>query len=215
MNARSDETVDEHAEGPPFRPKARDVLLALFFVLAWLAPMTAVGLYKSNGSLYPVFLQNLHRCACLFTNSVSHWSTFHIQVQTSDDVGWHELDEAGYFDMPVFGYRTRYHRIMSHAWGKPGEKKRTDALARFIAQRFTELHAERGDDVKLLAVRFVRVQHRTPDLAKETGKFEKPLLTSLAPSRLLFTGEVRFDGKPVETKPRVKQNREQLPRRFQ
>jgi len=214
VNARSDEPDSEEAKGPPARPKARDVVLALLLVVLWLAPMTAVGLYKSSGSLYPVFLQNLHRCACLFTNSVSHWSTFHIQVQTSDDETWHELDEAGYFDMPVFGYRTRYHRIMSHAWGKPGEKKRTDALARFIAERFELLARARGDDVKLLAVRFVRVQHRTPDLAKETGQFQKPALASLAPSRLLFTGEVRFDGKPVETKPRAKQSREQLPRRF-
>lgn len=193
----ADETTSPVSERP--RYARRDVVFALLFIVLWLAPMGAVGAFKTDFRSYPVYLQNLHRCACLFTNSVRHWSTFHIQVQTSDDDTWTELDEAGYFDMPVFGYRSRFHRILSHAWGKPGEKRRTDEVARFIAERFHVLHPS---GPTLTAVRFARVQHKTDDLAKETGRFVKPKLDAVAPSRITTTGELRFDGRPATTTPK-------------
>jgi hypothetical protein len=189
----------------------RDVVLALIFIALWLAPMSAVGALKSDIRAYPVYLQNLHRCACLFTNSVRYWSTFHIQIQTSDDAAWSELDEAGYFDMPVFGYRSRFHRILSHAWGKPGERRRTDEVARFIAERF---HVQNPTGPKLIAIRFARVQHKVDDLAEERGRFVKPRLDAIAPSRIATTGELRFDGRPptTTTTPRQKTPAAQMQR---
>jgi len=165
-------------------------VVTLFCVL-WLIPILFVGTAKTNTSKYlGTYLGNLHRVACLFTRSVRVWKSYHVEIQTSKSLDWHELQENQYFDMPVFGYRSRLHRMLGQSHGKTGGEKRIMAITRFIQKRYQEIN---GPSDPLLAIRFVRVAHSIPQLAKESGRFQKPLLLDVSSSRKTPFGEFRFD----------------------
>ena len=161
------------------------------FCVFWLVPISLVGTFKTNTSkLMGPYMGNLHRVACLFTKSVKHWSTTHVEIQTSDNPTWHEMSEDGFFDMPVFGYRSRMHRIIGQSYRKRGGEKRILELTHFIKKRHDELHSKTST---LHALRFVRLYYTIPELAEQNGHFQKPLLEAVPKKQKWYFGEFRFD----------------------
>jgi hypothetical protein len=168
-----------------------DKIIVVLICVLWLIPILFVGTAKTNSSRYlGTYLGNLHRVACLFTRSVRVWKSYHVEIQTSKNPEWHEMQESQYFDMPVFGYRTRLHRMLGQSHGRTGGEKRIMAITRFIHKRYQEIN---GPDDPLVAIRYVRVAHSIPQLAAEEGRFQKPLLIEVQASRKSSFGEFRFE----------------------
>ena len=202
---RTSRRSDAATHGPPDAlpsPQTRrmvgvyEIVIMALIVYFWLVPIAYVGGMKRDASWMPRWFRHQQRIACLFTRSVSSWKSYHVQVQTGGDGIWRELDEKGFFEMTVFGYRTRLHRILGHSFRKARGQRRISEIARFMAERYRTLHP---GEPPLDAIRFVRVGHRIARLARETGRFRKPALDEVEPVRMQIFGEVRFDGKMAST----------------
>ncbi len=167
-------------------------LVTAVFALGWLGPITYVGAFYQDVPMMPALLQQQHRIACLFTHEVRAWKSYHLQIQRAGDDRWAELPEAGYFDMKIFGYRTRLHRMLGNAWRKPGGVAQTRAIALWVRERHDRLNP---DGPKMDAIRFVRVQHPVSTLARQRHRYRQPALDATDPRFWQIFGEVRFDGK--------------------
>lgn len=170
------------------------VVMTLVFAALWIGPICWVGATSTDVRFMPRVLKQQHRIACLFPNAVQGWKTYHIEVQTGGQRRWAELPLTGYFDMGIFGHRTRLHRLMSKAYRRPGGVQRTRAIADFVRARYGERHPA---GPALDAVRFVRVYHPVEKLAKEKGAFRRRPLAELGDRHQSPFGEVRFDGRPA------------------
>ena len=178
-------------KSPTPGPTLYDKVMLLAFCVLWLVPILLVGGFKVNTSKYlGSYLGNLHRVACLFTRSVKYWRTYHVEVQTTDQPNWQELPETGYFDMHVFGYRSRLHRILGQSYKRYGGDKRINELAEFIRHRYDELNDSQS---RITAIRFVRCVYGIQQLSKEKGSFKKPLVNDVPDSYKRYFGERRFD----------------------
>jgi hypothetical protein len=176
----------------------RDGLSALLVALFWLLPIVWVGSTNKNAPWQGRVLSYQQRCACLFTDAVTSWSTYHIQVQRTGDDAWIEVDERGMFDMPVFGYRTRFNRLLDHSQEHhPRSNERLAEAADFVKAHLLRLEPQ----ASLTAVRFVRVWHPIGALAKETGRFAKRPLDLARAERQAVFFERRYDGKPAARRP--------------
>ncbi len=198
----------ESTETPPQPPNAEPVvaeqsnllriltpygaMVSFVFLILWLLPITWVGGTKGDVRYLPLHMRQQHRVACLFTNRVTAWKTYHIQAQMDGSDEWVEIDEAPYFVMDIFGYRSRWQRIMSKAYRKAKGLKRTRVMANWIHDHWEE---HNPDGRKLDAIRYVRITHRVKDLAKETGPFRKRTLKEFHPNKWVIFGEVRWDKK--------------------
>ena len=136
-------------------------VLAIFF---WLIPMGMTGAFKSKFHSVPPVIRNQYRISCLFTHSSKHWHTVHYQVRLQGDSEWIEGPLEGFFDLDIFGYRSKLNRIVlaSRHKNKKGmiygrNKKRLREMSFFIANRWEELNPT---DADVKEVRFFRVGHR-------------------------------------------------------
>jgi len=166
------------------------ITLSVIFFFVWLIPITYVGSTKSDMKWLPALLRHQQRIACLFTNQVRAWSTYHIQVQTDGSDDWVEIEEEPFFVMDIFGYRSRFQRMMAKDYRKPRGLQRTREKAKWIHKHWPAAYP----DKKLDAVRYVRIAHKVEVLAKETGSFRKRPLPPFSKRWQIF-GEVRWDGK--------------------
>jgi hypothetical protein len=143
------------------------------------------------------WLQHQYRVACLFTHSQSRWTTYHVEVQHVGDGTWRELSMAGYFDMTVFGERSRLHRMLGQSYRKTKGEKRTDDIARWIRERYDRFHP---DGPALGGLRFTAVHHGIAELARETSPFRTPALKETGKKPRYSFGEVRWDDRPAKHK---------------
>lgn len=171
-----------------------DVLLMLVLLVTWLGPITWVGATKKETPYLDDFpwLRHQHRISCLFTNEVKGWQTYELQVQRGGSTEWETMSEKNYFELPVFGYRTRLHRVLGHSYKRGKGAQRLREVGQYIKQRYDELNP---GGPPLDAVRFVRIYMTNEMLAKQTGRF-KPMKPAEVPKTYaLYFGELRFDGK--------------------
>lgn len=183
---------------PPKRLLSRyDALLALLFVPLWLIPITYVGSTKQDITELPRMMKHQYRVACLFTHHTRTWSTYHVEIQTNGSDEWVEMPIEGIFDMTVFGYRTKLHRLCGKSFRGRHARARMKEITDYIKAR---RRLVRPDAPKLDAVRVSRVAHPMKALAAEVGEFKRRTLKEyldLKRHRYIF-GEQRWDGKPAK-----------------
>lgn len=184
---------------PPPRPRRLlspwGVFLSVTFALLYLLPISWVGGAKSDVRGMPAYLQHVQRVACLFTSSVSSWKSYHIQVQRPGSDVWEEVESLPAFQLQIFGYRTRLHRILGHAFQKGGGNARTRELAGYIKDELEAGRGPTGEPVDVAAIRFVRTWHPVKELAKEEGRWKERRLAEIPKARWQVFGERRWDGK--------------------
>ena len=139
------------------------MLISVLAIFLWIIPMGMTGSFKSKLYTVPAFVRNQYRISCLFTHSSKHWHTVHYEVRLQGQLNWEEGPLEGFFDLDIFGYRSKLNRIVlaSRYKDKQGNisgrnKKRFEELAEFIGTRWGELH---DTDPKVKEVRFYRVGH--------------------------------------------------------
>ena len=139
------------------------MVLTVLFFLFWLFPMAATGALSTSLYTYPAPIRNQFRISCLFTSSSKSWPTVHYEVRKYGRVGWEEGPLEGFFDIDIFGYRSRLNRIVlvSRHKNKKGRlhyknRLRLQEIADFIAARWLELNP---DDPPVLSVRYTIVNH--------------------------------------------------------
>jgi hypothetical protein len=171
-----------------------DRTLGIAFLLLWIIPITYVGSASKDIPQLPRMMKHQYRVACLFTRHVRSWSTYHVEIQTNGSDEWVEMPIEGIFDMPVFGYRSKLHRLCGKSFRGLHARKRMKEITNYIKAKRRELYP---DAPKLDGIRVSRVSHPINILAKEVGKFRRrPLKEYLAEKRHRFLfGEQRWDGK--------------------
>lgn len=171
-----------------------DALMAFVFGLLWLVPITYVGSAAKDITELPRIMKHQYRVACLFTRDVRSWSTYHVEIQTNGSDAWVEMPIDGIFDMTVFGYRSKLHRLCGKSFRGRWARDRMTEITDYIKARRRALHP---DAPKLDGIRISRVSHPIKVLAKETGRFTRRTLAEYLAEgrhRYLF-GEQRWDGK--------------------
>jgi len=169
-----------------------DVVLSLLFIVFWLAPITWVGATKKETPGMPAWLRHQHRVSCLFINEVKGWQTYALEVQRGGSGTWEEMSEENYFELPVFGYRSRLHRVLGHSYKRGKGAQRLREVGRYIKDRYDFLNPE---GPSLDALRYVRIYMNNQMLSKQTGHF-KPMRPEDVPDNyVVYFGELRFDGK--------------------
>lgn len=169
--------------GTPVLYSTRDIIIVAVLVLFWLIPITYVGAMKKDIRSFPTWLRHQQRIACLFTNSVSTWRTYHVEARFGD-AGWTEYIPPS-FEMQVFGYRSRLHRLLAHSFRKQRGERRIHDVSFYIKDEYDR---ENPLGAPLRELRFVRVAHKSDELCKEQGRFERPLLkTSHVSSGVMFS----------------------------
>ncbi|MGK0358403.1 MAG: hypothetical protein ACI9U2_000690 [Bradymonadia bacterium] len=181
-------------EPPKRRMSPYDALMFCAFAILWIIPITYVGSASTDIPDLPRMMKHQYRVACLFTRDVRSWSTYHVEIQTNGSSDWVEMEIDGIFDMPVFGYRTKLHRLCGKAFRGRMARPRMKEITNYIKAR---RRLVRPDAAPLDAVRVSRVSHPIKVLAKEVGRFtRRPLTEYLAEKRHRYLfGEQRWDGK--------------------
>ena len=97
----------------------------------------------------PAPLRNQYRISCLFTHASRTWDTAHYEVRLAGQLRWKEGPLEGFFDLDIFGYRTRFNRIVGASRYKNSgvkctakNKLRLQEMAHFIAERWATLNPE-------------------------------------------------------------------------
>lgn len=158
--------------------------MSVFLIGAWLVPMTMTGALQSNMYHIPAPIRNQYRISCLFTHPSRSWHTVHYEVRLAGQLRWKEGPLEGYFDLDIFGYRSRLNRIVlaSRYKNKQGEvygrnKLRLEEMGQFIAERWATLNPEA---TKVQEVRFTRVAHKVGEkhcMARE--RWSRPALSDI------------------------------------
>lgn len=159
-------------------------IMSIFFVCIWLIPINCTGNLKAKLYTIPAPIRNQYRISCLFTYASRSWATIHYEVRKEGQVEWEEGPLEGFFDLDIFGYRTKLNRIglasrykdkNGNVYGK--NKRRLKEMGNFIATRWGENYP---DDPEIKEVRFFRVQHKVGGkhcMAKEV--WSRPPLESI------------------------------------
>ncbi len=139
-------------------------VMSIFFVCIWLIPINCTGNIKANLYTIPAPIRNQYRISCLFTYASRSWATVHYEVRKNGQLDWEEGPLEGFFDLDIFGYRTKLNRIVlaSRYKDKNGKvygknKLRLQEMGHFIAKRWGENFPE---DPVIKEVRFFRVSHK-------------------------------------------------------
>lgn len=139
-------------------------IMSIFFVLVWLIPINCTGNLKANLYTIPAPIRNQYRISCLFTYASRTWATIHYEVRKKGQLEWEEGPLSGFFDLDIFGHRSKLNRIglasrykdkNGNVYGK--NKLRFIEMANFIATRWGENYPE---DSEIKEVRFFRVEHK-------------------------------------------------------
>lgn len=172
-----------------------DYLLALFFLVTWLIPITYVGLSARPVHFIPSAFQGLHNISCLFIVAPKAWQNVYYQVRLEGSRRWATVAEEDYFRMKPFGYRTRAHRLLVESVfeGSRGELQRQE-LARFIKDRHEALHHA---SPPVTAVRFLAAHYYVgeAEMAHPAGRWTRPALEQVDKSRVTVISEHDFPGR--------------------
>lgn len=183
----------------------KEFLKFSMFFLLWLVPMVLTGgvSYKPVQQALnniPVPIRNQYRISCLFTHPSRTWDTVHYQVRLAGQLRWQEGPLEQFFDLDIFGYRSKLNRIVlaSRYKDKQGKvygqnKIRLEEMAQYIGTRWEELHPE--DNVQ--EIRFIKLAHKvggTHCMAREA--WSRPPLTSVPESEWDIIHTVRMQHAP-------------------
>lgn len=168
------------------------LIASLIFLAVWIGPITYVGSAGQDIGWMPRDLRHMQRVACLFTDEVRSWGTYHVEIRTTPGAPWVELPLAGYFDMSIFGYRNRFHRLVGKSHRRPGGRERSRYLAQWIAARYALQNPEAP---ALAGMRFVSNFKTVDELRKEKGRYCEPTLDELPPKRTRVL--VQFDARTL------------------
>ncbi len=170
-------------------------LLTLFIV-----PMSLTGAVQAKLYHIPAPLRNQYRISCLFTHESKTWDTAHYEVRLAGQLRWQEGPLEGFFDLDIFGYRSRFNRILgaSRYKNSRGEvygrnKVRLEEMGHFIANRWATLHPE---DPLVQEVRFTRVRHKTGgEHCMKRERWSRPTLASIPSKKhdVIHTVRIRHE----------------------
>ena len=141
------------------------LLMSIFFLFVFIVPMSLTGAAQAKLYHIPAPIRNQYRISCLFTHASRTWDTAHYEVRLAGQLRWKEGPLEGFFDLDIFGYRSRFNRILGasryknsrgEVYGK--NKIRLEEMAHFIADRWATLNPE---DPAVQEVRFTRAKHKT------------------------------------------------------
>lgn len=167
----------------------QSALMSVFFIIVWIIPMTITGAVQVDSvqaelQRVPVAIRNQYRISCLFTHASRSWPTIHYEVRFFGQMAWQEGPLEGYFDLDIFGYRSRFNRIVSASRHKndAGEvvgknRIRLEEIGVFIADRWAELNPE---DPPVQEVRLTEIRHKVGGehcMAREA--WSRPPLSSI------------------------------------
>jgi hypothetical protein len=113
------------------------VVMSLLVVFVWLIPMSLTGILNTSLLDVPAALRNQYRISCLFTHSSKTWQTIHYEVRVNGQLSWKEGPLEGFFDIDIFGHRTRFNRIMLASKNKDRKSRlRRKEVASYIVKRW-------------------------------------------------------------------------------
>jgi hypothetical protein len=200
-STNGDPPAPPDANGPPPPPTGRgprrllgpyDALLSVLLIALWLLPITYVGATKRDVAVLPDWLSHQHRVSCLFINKVKGWQSYQLEVQRGGSGRWEQMSEENYFELPVFGYRSRLHRVLGHSYKRGKGAQRMREMGLYIKERYDQLNP---DGPSLDALRYVRIYMTNEMLAKQTGRFKTMQPSEVPYNYVLYFGEMRFDDK--------------------
>jgi len=147
----------------------KNLLLALLLVLSlfWLLPFTWVGSKLAPLPFHvPDRLWQQYACAGLFTQRVSAWSDWRIEVRRAGSESWQTLNLEEVSPMPASGHRQRLDRILGDTRSKKIGGNLRLRLAAWIAQKLKE-----SEGMEISGVRYL---HRswptnTPGMTAPAG----------------------------------------------
>lgn len=171
-----------------------DYLLFLAFMVVWILPLLWAGTVFKPIPFAGKYLNDQIITACLFTNRVSHWTTYYIQVQSDVNPEWVSVAVRDYFPMQPFGYMSRMHVMVSRSVNARRGMLLRQRMAEFIKVRYEELDPRGAEPV---SVRFVVIF--TPvgeELASQTGHWVKPPLDTISRNQWRVLSTHFFDGRP-------------------
>lgn len=154
----------------PWRPRVRDVVLALVFTFGWLIPVAAAAIKGGPLRALPNKLRDFYSVSCLFGDASARISVFYVQVWRDGARGWEDFDERELFRLEPFGHRTRFDRFMArfgyHDRAEPARRE----LALWLAQRDREL---RPDAPRVVRVRYLWTDVHIDPEHPPTGRWRK------------------------------------------
>lgn len=159
-------------------------VVSILLVLIWLVPLNCTGNLKANLYTIPAPIRNQYRISCLFTSASRSWHTVHYEVRKEGQVQWEEGPLEGFFELDIFGYRTKLNRVglASRYKGKDGKihgknKTRFIDMAKFIGMRWAENYPT---DPEVKEVRFQRVAHKVgKEHCMKREVWSRPALSSI------------------------------------
>ena len=176
------------------------LVMSILFLVLFIVPMSLTGAVQAKLYHIPAPLRNQYRISCLFTHASRTWDTAHYEVRLAGQLRWKEGPLEGFFDLDIFGYRTRFNRIVgaSRYKNKRGEvygknKLRLQEMAHFIAKRWETLHPE---DPLVQEVRFKRVRHKTgEEHCMKRERWSRPPLSEIPEKKqdLLLTVRIKHE----------------------
>ena len=87
-------------------------VMSILIFLVWMIPMALTGMMNTSLLDIPAGIRNQYRISCLFTHSSKTWQTVHYEVRQEGQVNWIEGPLEGFFDIDIFGHRTRFNPDM-------------------------------------------------------------------------------------------------------
>ncbi|MCA9690435.1 MAG: hypothetical protein R3A51_06640 [Nannocystaceae bacterium] len=170
------------------RVRRRDVVVGALVLLAWLTPLAQGAVLGRPKGPWPFFWKDLCTVSCLFPTAPREIQYYHLEVARQGRPVFYPLEEAEYFQLQPFGYRTRFDYFMAR-WGAHSPAPRQD-LVEWIARRDRELHPAEPPIVRVRFLRSIRpIRADTPP----TGRWRKPPRPDRARDRVgvLAVHEVR------------------------
>ena len=111
------------------------VVMSILIFLVWMIPMALTGTLNTSLLDIPAGIRNQYRISCLFTHSSKTWQTVHYEVRLEGQLSWTEGPLEGFFDIDIFGHRTRFNRIMLASKNNdPKSRLRRKEVAAYIVK---------------------------------------------------------------------------------
>ena len=118
-------------------------VMSILIFLVWMIPMALTGMLNTSLLDIPAGIRNQYRISCLFTHSSKTWQTVHYEVRKEGQINWVEGPLEGFFNIDIFGHRTRFNRIMLASKGKDRRSRlRRKEVATYIVGLWPKVFPE-------------------------------------------------------------------------